>query len=190
MNRVHVRGWVKRAPTIRTFENGDRVAQTTIAVENYQSEPGANGGEGKPRGKTYEYFRVRFHGPATGGLVDRVEKYVKENTNILVSGKLTNQRVMIATNNPVDLTYIDVRFGGDLEILFDRNDSTSNKNDELLADAVIADGPGPVPQPPNRPTQPATPPSAARTGFGVNLPAQATTHTDDPFSVEDHELPM
>jgi single-strand DNA-binding protein len=111
MNIVHLIGFVGRDPAIRSFPDGDRVANLTLATSKPRRQA-AGGFE-----TVTEWHRIRFYGPATGGLVDRISRFVKKGARIAVIGELTTSSQINGQGERIYSTYIDVRRPDGLELL-------------------------------------------------------------------------
>jgi single-strand DNA-binding protein len=80
-NRVQLIGHVGQEPEIKTFDAGKKVANFTIATNDYYVND-----KGEKVEQT-EWHRV----VVWGKLVDVVEKYVKKGKELAIDGKLTHR---------------------------------------------------------------------------------------------------
>ena len=117
MNIVMLSGHVGRDPVIRTFPNGDRVAQFSLATSKVYRDRTSN----ELVDKT-EWHRIRVYGPATGGLVDRVQRMVSKGSHLNIVGELTSTPIVTNQGEKFPISYVDVRRAEGLEILDKKRD--------------------------------------------------------------------
>lgn len=135
MNVVTLIGHVGRDPEVRSFPNGDRVAQLSLATSKYARNPTTGAREDKT-----DWHRIRFYGPAAGGLVDRVTKAVRKGSRISVVGELSTAIISTQSGDRVTLTYIDVRRMDGLEILdIRRNEPEGPTGNHIPDEAPLSD---------------------------------------------------
>ncbi len=84
INRVTLLGNVCGHPQIKTFEDGGRVCNFTVAT----NERGYTTKEGKEIAPTVEYHHIVVNKP---GLVTLVDRYVEKGDRIYVSGKIKSR---------------------------------------------------------------------------------------------------
>lgn len=84
VNRVTLIGNVGKDPEIRAFQNGNRVANFSIAT----SESWKDKGTGERKERT-EWHRISV---TNDGLVGVVEKYVKKGSKVYVEGQLETRK--------------------------------------------------------------------------------------------------
>ena len=78
MNKLIISGNVGKDPEIKTFDNGNRIANLTLAVsEKYKTK------DGEKREET-EWFDLTV----SGNMVSVVEKYIAKGSKLLVDGKM------------------------------------------------------------------------------------------------------
>ena len=195
MNIVMLSGYVGRDPMIRTFPNGDRVAQFSLATSKVYRDRQTNEFTDKT-----EWHRIRVYGPATGGLVDRVIKMITKGSHINIVGELSNNSVVSGQGERFSVTYIDVRRAEGLEILDKRRDrearaeaqASSTATQQAVAQAPAAyvpapTVPAPVPAPAPAPVAPA-PVSVVATAAPAPTPVvvPTTSVTPDAFVLEEY----
>ena len=83
MNRVTIMGRVGKEPETRSFQNGDKVANFSVATSERWTDK--QSGERKER---TEWHNVAVFGPA----VAVVEKYVHKGDQILIEGQLQTRK--------------------------------------------------------------------------------------------------
>jgi single-strand DNA-binding protein len=112
MNVAFLIGRVGRNPEIREFANGGRVAQFTLATNRYWRDRAT----GERREKT-DWHRIRVYGGASGGLVDRVSRYVEKGVRLQIQGEITSTTVINDRGERIPVTFIDVRRSDGIELL-------------------------------------------------------------------------
>ena len=114
VNKVILVGNVGNDPEIRTFGNGGKVANLSIAT----SESWRDKSSGEKREKT-EWHRVAIF---NDGLVGIVERYVKKGTKLYIEGKLQTRKWQDRDGNDKYTTEVVLQgFGGTLTLLDSRN---------------------------------------------------------------------
>lgn len=110
INKVILVGNVGNDPEIRTFGNGGKVANLSIAT----SESWKDKQSGEKREKT-EWHRVAIF---QEGLVGIVERYVKKGTKLYIEGKLQTRKWQDRDGNDKYTTEIVLQgYGGNLTLL-------------------------------------------------------------------------
>ena len=110
INKVILVGNVGNDPEIRSFNNGGRVANLSIAT----SESWRDKQSGEKREKT-EWHRVAIF---QEGLVGVVERYVKKGTKLYIEGKLQTRKWQDRDGNDKYTTEIVLQgYGGNLTLL-------------------------------------------------------------------------
>jgi len=110
INKVILVGNVGNDPEIRTFGNGGKVANLSIAT----SESWRDKQSGEKREKT-EWHRVAIF---QEGLVGVVERYVKKGTKLYIEGKLQTRKWQDRDGNDKYTTEIVLQgYGGNLTLL-------------------------------------------------------------------------
>lgn len=112
MNVAHLLGYVGRDPQMRTFANGDRVAEFSLAT----TESWRDRASGERHERT-DWHRIRCYGPPEGGLVDRVMNHVAKGARILVHGKIVSATIVNARGERIPFVYIDVRRPDGIELV-------------------------------------------------------------------------
>ena len=107
LNRCEFIGNAGRAPEIKTFENGDRLATVTIAVTDRYK-----GREGNTVENTI-WVPLVFGGP----LADIAEKYITRGTQVFVAGRLNIRSYTNAEGVKKNVTEVRVQ---DLKLLGSR----------------------------------------------------------------------
>lgn len=114
VNKVILVGNVGNDPEIRTFGNGGKVANLSIAT----SESWRDKSSGEKREKT-EWHRVAIF---NDGLVGIVERYVKKGTKLYIEGKLQTRKWQDRDGNDKYTTEVVLQgFGGNLTLLDSRS---------------------------------------------------------------------
>lgn len=109
MNRVFITGNVGNDPQLRTFQDGGKVANLSVA----SSERWKDKNSGEKREKT-EWHRVSVFGGAAGV----VEQYVKKGDKIAIEGKLQTRKWQDQSGQDRYTTEIVVQpIGGSIELL-------------------------------------------------------------------------
>ncbi|MEP6343492.1 MAG: single-stranded DNA-binding protein [Maricaulaceae bacterium] len=118
VNKVILVGNVGNDPEIRTFGNGGKVANLSIATsENWRDKS-----SGEKREKT-EWHRVAIF---NDGLVGIVERYVKKGTKVYIEGKLQTRKWQDRDGNDKYTTEVVLQgYGGTLTLLDSRNSGGS-----------------------------------------------------------------
>ena len=83
VNKVILVGNLGRDPEVRTFPNGDRVANVTLATTDKWKDKQTN----EPREAT-EWHRVQF----TGRLAEIAEQYLRKGSQVYVEGSLRTRK--------------------------------------------------------------------------------------------------
>ena len=107
--KVIICGNVGNDPEIRSFNNGGKIANFSVAT----SEKWKDKQTGQQREKT-EWHRIS----ATGeGLVGIIERYMKKGTKVLIDGKLQTRKWQDRDGNERYTTEVTVGYGGRLVLL-------------------------------------------------------------------------
>jgi len=115
VNKVILVGNVGNDPEIRSFNNGGKVANFSLAT----SESWRDKQSGERKEKT-EWHRVAIF---NDGLVGVVEKYVKKGSKLYIEGKLQTRKWTDRDGNEKYTTEVVLQgFGGNLTMLDGRND--------------------------------------------------------------------
>ena len=115
VNKVILVGNVGNDPEIRSFNNGGKVANFSLAT----SESWRDKQSGERKDKT-EWHRVAIF---NDGLVGIVEKYVKKGSKLYIEGKLQTRKWADRDGNEKYTTEVVLQgFGGTLTLLDSRND--------------------------------------------------------------------
>jgi len=115
VNKVILVGNVGNDPEIRSFNNGGKVANFSLATsENWRDKQ-----SGERKEKT-EWHRVAIF---NDGLVGIVERYVKKGSKLYIEGKLQTRKWTDRDGNEKYTTEVVLQgFGGNLTMLDGRND--------------------------------------------------------------------
>ena len=114
VNKVILVRNVGNDPEIRTFGNGGKVANLSIAT----SESWRDKSSGERKEKT-EWHRVAIF---SDGLVGVVERYVKKGSKLYIEGKLQTRKWQDRDGNDKYTTEVVIQgFGGTLTLLDSRN---------------------------------------------------------------------
>ncbi len=122
MNRVTLMGRVGKDPEIRSFQNGDKVANFTIATSERWKDK--DSGEKKER---TEWHNVSVTGP----VVKVVEAYVHKGDQILIEGQLQTRKWQDQAGNDKYTTEVVVRaIGGAVHLIGGaKGDAPTRDND-------------------------------------------------------------
>ena len=122
-NKVTLIGNLGKDPEIRTFDNGNRVANFAIATsEKYKDKKGEIV-------ETTDWHNVAIFGK----VVDVVEKYVKKGSKILVEGKLKTRNYQ-KDGNKVYVTEVVLSGFDSKMVLLDSKPTSDNlKQDNINA---------------------------------------------------------
>ncbi len=114
VNKVILVGNVGNDPEVRTFGNGGKVANLSIAT----SESWRDKSSGEKKEKT-EWHRVAIF---NDGLVGIVERYVKKGSKLYIEGKLQTRKWQDRDGNDKYTTEVVLQgYGGTLTLLDSRN---------------------------------------------------------------------
>jgi len=115
VNKVILVGNVGNDPEIRSFNNGGKVANFSLATsENWRDKQ-----SGERKEKT-EWHRVAIF---NDGLVGIVERYVKKGSKLYIEGKLQTRKWTDRDGNEKYTTEVVLQgFGGNLTMLDGRNE--------------------------------------------------------------------
>lgn len=109
MNRVTILGRVGKDPQVRTFQNGDKVANLSVAT----SERWKDKQTGEKKERT-EWHTVAVTGPAVGV----VESYVHKGDMILIEGQLQTRKWQDQSGQDRYSTEVVVKaFGGSVHLI-------------------------------------------------------------------------
>ena len=121
VNRVILVGNVGNDPEIRTFGNGGKVANFSVAT----SEIWRDKQSGEKREKT-EWHRVAIF---QDGLVGVVERYVKKGTKLYIEGKLQTRKWQDRDGNDKYATEVVLQgYGSNLTLLDGKNSGNSGNS--------------------------------------------------------------
>ena len=110
INKVQVMGRLGKDPEIRTFQDGGKVCNLSIATSETWKDKTT--GEKKERS---EWHRVSIFAP---GLVKLVEQYARKGKRIMVTGQLETRKWQDQSGNDRYSTEIVLRpFKGEVEII-------------------------------------------------------------------------
>lgn len=110
MNKVILIGRVGRDPEIRTMQNGNKVANFSMATSERWKDK--NTGERKEH---TDWHNIAIFNP---GLVGVVEKYVSKGDQIMIEGKIQTRKWQDQSGNDRYTTEVVLQsFGGSLELL-------------------------------------------------------------------------
>ncbi len=114
VNKVILVGNVGNDPEIRSFNNGGKVANFSLATsENWRDKQ-----SGERKEKT-EWHRVAIF---NDGLVNIVEKYIKKGSKLYIEGKLQTRKWTDRDGNDKYTTEVVLQgYGGNLTMLDGRN---------------------------------------------------------------------
>ena len=117
LNKVTLIGNLGKDPEIRSFQNGGRVANFSVATsENWQDKKSGD------RVEKTEWHRVSI---LSDGLVGIAEKYLKKGSKVFVEGRLETREWTDKDNNKRYSTEVVLRpYSGEL-ILLDRKDDAA-----------------------------------------------------------------
>lgn len=122
LNKATIIGHLGKDPEIRSFQNGGRAANLTVATGESWTDKAS--GERKER---TEWHRVSV---LNDGLVGVVEKYLKKGTKVYIEGRLETRKWADKSGQEKYTTEIVLRpYAGEL-LMLDRR-----KGDEPAADA-------------------------------------------------------
>jgi len=123
LNKASIIGHLGKDPEVRSFQNGGRVANLTVATRDSWKDKAT--GERKQR---TEWHRVSIVNP---GLVEVAEKYLKKGAKIYIEGRLETRSWTDKDGRERYTTEIVLRpYGGELTMLDPRKD-------EAVADVGI-----------------------------------------------------
>ena len=121
VNKVILIGNLGKDPEIRTFGNGGKVANFSVAT----SESWRDKQSGERKEKT-EWTNVAIF---TAGLVGIVEKYVKKGSKVYIEGKLQTRKWQDRDGNDRYTTEVVLQgYGGQLTLLDSRNSQGGGGN--------------------------------------------------------------
>ena len=117
VNKVIIVGNVGNDPEVRTFGNGGKVANLSVATsENWRDKQ-----SGERREKT-EWHRVAIFGE---GLVGVVERYVKKGSKLYLEGKLQTRKWQDRDGNDKYTTEVVLQGPGAVMTMLDSRNSDS-----------------------------------------------------------------
>ncbi len=142
VNKVILIGNLGKDPEIRTFQNGGKVCNFSIATsENWKDR---NTGEKQER--TQWHNIAIFSEPIS----NVAEQYLKKGSKVFIEGQLETRKWQDQSGNDRYSTEVVIRpYGGNLTMLDSRSDGTSNLSQDY-ASQYQKDKPGEVD---NRPTE-------------------------------------
>ena len=107
VNRCHLIGNVGKQPDVRTMQNGDKVANFSLATSETWKDK-----SGEKKEKT-EWSRIVVFGK----LAEVVEKYVRKGSKVYVSGKLQTRKYEKDGQEHYTTEVVLQGFGGELVLL-------------------------------------------------------------------------
>lgn len=117
-NKVTLIGNVGRDPETRAMQNGEKVANFSLATSERWKD---KGGERQER---TEWHRIVVWGP----LADVVERFVRKGTTLLIEGQIQSRTYTDKDGNEKHTTEIVVRgFGGTLQMIGGKPDGGSGE---------------------------------------------------------------
>jgi len=133
LNKVQLIGHLGKDPEIRSFSNGGRIANLSVAT----SESWKDKSTGEKKEKT-EWHRVTV---SADGAVGFIEKYAKKGDSVYVEGKIETRKYADKDGVEKYSTEIAVKpFGGDFKILSSKrtqeNQSASEASTEPFEDEI------------------------------------------------------
>jgi len=118
VNRVTLIGNVGKQPDIRAMQNGDKVANFSLATsESWKAK------DGSKQEKT-EWSRIVVFGK----LAEIVEKYVHKGSKVYVSGKLQTRKYEKDGQDHYTTEVVLQNFGGELVLLDARKGDDTNQD--------------------------------------------------------------
>ena len=137
LNKVTLIGNVGKDPEIRNFQNGDKVAEFSVAT----SESWKDKATGEKKEKT-EWHNVSV---TNQGLVKVIESYVKKGTKLYIEGKLETQKYKDKEGVERYSTKIMLKpYNGEI-VLLDAKGDNAKAAPVSSHDAAKADGYAPAP---------------------------------------------
>ncbi|MCT4575374.1 MAG: single-stranded DNA-binding protein [Alphaproteobacteria bacterium] len=125
INKVILVGNLGNDPEIRSFQNGSRVANLSLAT----SESWKDRTTGERKEKT-EWHRVVIF---NSGLVDLTEKYLRKGSKVYIEGKLETRSYETSAGEKKYTTEVVLRpYSGELQML-DRREGSSASYDNMGA---------------------------------------------------------
>ncbi len=113
-NRVTLVGRLGKDPEVRSFQNGGRVCNFSMAT----SESWKDKNSGEKRERT-QWHNITVH---NDGLIGVIERFVKKGSKILVEGTLENRKWQDQGGNDRWITEVVLRnFGGTILLLDSKN---------------------------------------------------------------------
>ena len=110
LNKVQLIGHLGKDPEIRSFENGGKVANFTLAT----SESWTDKASGERKERT-EWHRISITSPS---LVDRAEKYLKKGAKVYLEGQLETRKWTDKDGKERETTEVVLRpYAGELKML-------------------------------------------------------------------------
>lgn len=132
LNRAQLIGNLGRDPEIRSTQNGDRIANFSLATS--ESWKDKNSGERKTRS---EWHRVCVFNPH---LVDVVEKFMRKGSKVYVEGQIQSRQWTDKDGNQKTAFEIVLqRFGGQIILLDGKPASESSVPDQQSAGSDLND---------------------------------------------------
>lgn len=122
VNRVMLIGNLTRDPECRTMQNGNKVANITVATNEQWKDKTT--GERKEKS---EFHRVVIF----GNLADIAEKYLKKGSKVYVSGSLATRKWTDASGAEKYSTEVVLQgYGGELTMLDGKGGGNTTRDDE------------------------------------------------------------
>lgn len=121
LNQVTIIGNVGREPETRTFDNGGKVSNFSVAVtEKWKTKQGE-------QKESTEWFNVVIQ---SEGLIGIVERYVKRGDKIYLQGKLKTRKYEKDGQERQAVELIVGAFGGSLVLLGNKGENNSTSSDD------------------------------------------------------------
>lgn len=135
LNKVQIIGNVGKDPEIRNFQNGDKVAEFSVATSESWKDK-----QGQKQDRT-EWHNVSV---TNQGLVKIIESYVKKGAKIYIEGKLETQKYQKDGADRYTTKIVLKPFNGKIKLLSGNGDKA---HDAPVSshDAAKADGYAPAP---------------------------------------------
>lgn len=113
MNVIHLIGYLGKDPQERSFPNGDRVVNLTLATHK-RLPPDTDG----QRRERTDWHKIRVYSPPESGPAEVLLRYARKGTRLRVQGELVNGSVIDERGSRIPLAFIDVRIGsGEIELM-------------------------------------------------------------------------
>jgi single-strand DNA-binding protein len=154
VNKVILVGNLGRDPEMRTFPNGDQVANVTLATTDKWKDKAT----GEPREHT-EWHRLVFN----GRLAEIAGQYLRKGSPVYVEGSIRTRKWQDQSGQDRYSTEIRV---DQMQMLGSRQGAGEPRGDEGYGDPRPAAAPPPAPRS-TAPSRPAAPPASAPSSGGT-----------------------